>query len=69
MKMAPKRKNPVNKRLRELRERLGLSQTEMAEKFRVSFRTYQRFENTPHLTGPESIVLEMLERQETEPNR
>lgn len=67
--MAPKRKKPVNARLKALRTRLKLSQTEMAEKFRVTLRTYQRFESSAQLDGPAAIVLEMLETLEKQSSR
>ncbi len=54
--------NPMARKCRALRERLNLTQQEMAEKFRISLRTWQNWEagiNEP--PGPVTILMEQLE--------
>ncbi len=65
-KMAPQKEKPTNRRLKALREKSGLSQTDFGDKyFRVNLRTYQRYESTSThkaLPGPVQILVEILER-------
>lgn len=65
--MAPKKDAPTNRRLKDLRTKSGLTQTEFGAKyFRVNLRTYQRYESTAShkaLPGPVQVLIEALEAQ------
>ena len=50
-----------NDRLRALRQRLGLTQTEMAERFRVHKKTIRNYEAGKTIPGPVQYLLELAE--------
>lgn len=50
-----------NKRLLAIRERLKLTQTEMAGKLGVSLRTYQYYEDGTPLPKPIAIIVRLIE--------
>ena len=50
-----------NERLRQLRQRLGLTQEEMAERFRVSTRAYAYWEAGQDIPGPVEIIVDQAE--------
>jgi transcriptional regulator with XRE-family HTH domain len=54
-----------NDRLRALRARLGLTQEQMAERFRVTERTIRNYETGKKVPGPVEIVIESMESQKS----
>ena len=54
-----------NDRLRALRQRLGLTQTQMAERFRVTERTIRNYENNYPVPGTTQVLIEVMESEET----
>jgi transcriptional regulator with XRE-family HTH domain len=54
----------MDKRLRDLRERLGWSQAQMAQRLRINHSSVSRIEaGTQNASGPVIALIEMLEAE------
>jgi len=61
--MAPTKKSgsKPHKRLIALRDRLGLTQADMAKKLGVAFRSYQYYEASQPMPKPVAILVTLIE--------
>ena len=62
--MAPKKESPTNQRLKKLRERLGLTQTEMGHKLGVTLSTYVRWESGKPIPKTAQLLIEFIEKSD-----
>ncbi len=62
MLMTNPRKTALGRRLTELRKRLGITQTEAAERIKVSLRTWQSWEGGEQVpTDSHALLIKLLE--------